>query len=168
MALTLTPLEFLDHLAAPIPPPRKHRYRNHGVLAPHAPLRPAVTAYAGLQMVAPAGPPQSPAPPPDPTEPAGCSQARYLWAVLIARIYAVLPLICPVCGRAMRLIAAVTGPEPVRRILRHVGEPTAPPPVSPARSPPLWHSVDWNQTPVAAPEHGQPAPEFPFDQTVSW
>jgi len=33
-ALTLTPLEFLDRLAALVPPPRKHRHRYHGVLAP--------------------------------------------------------------------------------------------------------------------------------------
>ena len=44
-ALSLTPLEFIDHLAALIPPPRLHRHRYHGVLAPHAPLRLAATAY---------------------------------------------------------------------------------------------------------------------------
>jgi hypothetical protein len=38
-ALTLTPLELIDHLAALIPPPRRHRHRYHGVLAPNAPLR---------------------------------------------------------------------------------------------------------------------------------
>ena len=92
----------------------------------------------------------------------------------------------------MRLIAAVTEPEPVRRILLHVGEPTTPPPISPARSPPLWDTVDWDQTPSDAPENGEPAPEFhkssgqtictaerpvrvaprevrdEFDQTVTW
>ena len=64
------------------------------------------------------------------------------------------------------LIAAVTEREPVQRIRRHPGEP--PPPVSPARSPPRWDTVDWNQTPADAPENGEPAPEFEFDQTVSW
>lgn len=42
--LYLTPEEFLDRLAVLVPPPRKHRHRHHGVLAPHSPLRPAVTA----------------------------------------------------------------------------------------------------------------------------
>jgi hypothetical protein len=32
--LYLTPLEFLDRLATLVPPPRKHRHRYHGVLAP--------------------------------------------------------------------------------------------------------------------------------------
>ena len=153
MVLTLTPVEFLDRLAALVPPPRKHRHRYHGVLAPHSPLRPAVAAYAGLPL-------DGPAPP------------AYLWAVLLARIYAVLPLICPVCGSEMRLIAAVTVPEPVQRILRHIGKPVLPPPVSPARSPPEEQAFDWDQT--ASEARGQseptfePPPEFEFDQTVSW
>ena len=42
--IELTPLEFLDRLAALIPPPRRHRHRYHGVFAPNHPLRQAVTA----------------------------------------------------------------------------------------------------------------------------
>ncbi len=38
-ALSLTPLEFLERLALLIHPPRIHRHRYHGVLAPHAKLR---------------------------------------------------------------------------------------------------------------------------------
>jgi Putative transposase len=45
-----TPQELLVKLAVLIPPPRKHRHRYHGVLAPNAPLRGAVTARAGLPM----------------------------------------------------------------------------------------------------------------------
>jgi len=42
----LTPLELLDRLAALVPPPRIHRHRYLGVLAPNSPLRAAVTALA--------------------------------------------------------------------------------------------------------------------------
>ena len=42
-ALTLTPLELLDHLAALIPPPKRRRRRYHGVLAPYSRLRADVT-----------------------------------------------------------------------------------------------------------------------------
>ena len=35
--LCLTPFELLDRLAALIPPPRRHRHRYHGVLAPVCP-----------------------------------------------------------------------------------------------------------------------------------
>ena len=34
--------------------------------------------------------------------------ARYAWAVLLARIYEVLPLLCPKCGAEMRIIAFIT------------------------------------------------------------
>jgi len=44
-ALSLTPLELLDQLAALIPPPCLHRHRYHGLLAPNSPLRTAATAY---------------------------------------------------------------------------------------------------------------------------
>lgn len=75
--LILTPLEFLERLAALIPPPRQHRHHYHGVLAPNSPLRPAVTAYAGLPLdlpKPPAAPPSSTTPP----EPKHASQAAYL------------------------------------------------------------------------------------------
>jgi hypothetical protein len=39
LTLTLTPLELIDRLAALIPPPRVHRHRYAGVLAPHSPWR---------------------------------------------------------------------------------------------------------------------------------
>ena len=45
-AAELTPFEFLDRLADLVPPPRKHRHRYHGVLAPNHKLRRAVTALA--------------------------------------------------------------------------------------------------------------------------
>ncbi len=42
--LLLTPLELLEALAKFVPPPRVHRHRYHGVLAPNARLRPHVVA----------------------------------------------------------------------------------------------------------------------------
>jgi hypothetical protein len=44
--LRLTPLQLIERLAALIPPPRLHRHRYHGVLAPNVPLRAQVTALA--------------------------------------------------------------------------------------------------------------------------
>jgi len=49
--LVLTPLELIDKIAALIPPPRAHRHRYYGVLAPNSPLRAAVTALAPLPVV---------------------------------------------------------------------------------------------------------------------
>jgi hypothetical protein len=84
--LIVTPLELLDRLAALVPPPRVHRHRYYGVLAPNAPLRQAATAMG----TAP-GPPAA-APNPPPTEPAPRRAARYAWARLLARIRAMSAL----------------------------------------------------------------------------
>lgn len=48
---------------------------------------------------------------------------------------------CPVCGGDIRLIAFITDPTPIRKILAHVGEPVEPPPVSPARGP----TTEWTK-----------------------
>ena len=48
-ALSLTPLEFLERLALLIHPPRIHRHRYHGVLAPNAKLRDQVIALGHEQ-----------------------------------------------------------------------------------------------------------------------
>ena len=48
--LVLTPLELIGKIAALVPPPRTHRHRYYGVLAPNAPLRAAVTALAPVPV----------------------------------------------------------------------------------------------------------------------
>jgi len=103
--------ELLDRLATLIPTPRRHRHRYHGVLGPHAPLRAAVTAY-GRDATA------TDAPPPVRTSaasPPGARTALYHWAILLARLFATFPLLCPQCGAELRLIAFVTAIEPVKR-----------------------------------------------------
>ncbi len=47
--LRLTPLELIERLAALIPPPRLHRHRYHGVLAPNAPQRAQLTAVFAVR-----------------------------------------------------------------------------------------------------------------------
>ena len=54
-------------------------------------------------------------------------KARYLWVVLLARIYEAFPLTCPHCAGEMRIVAFVTGPVAIQEILAHIGEPTRPP-----------------------------------------
>ena len=65
-------------------------------------------------MAAPATTVASAAPPPNPAEqanePPHRRAARYAWALLLARIYEVFPLLCPKCGGEMRIIAFVTTP----------------------------------------------------------
>jgi hypothetical protein len=41
----------------------------------------------------------------------------------MARVGEEFPLACPTCGGDIRLIAFITEPEPIRKILTHLGEP---------------------------------------------
>ena len=50
-------------------------------------------------------------------------------------------LVCPLCGADMRIIAFIVDTAIVRDILAHLGEPTAPPRIAPARGPPLWEAA---------------------------
>ena len=192
--LMLTPLELIDRIAALVPPPRTHRHRYFGVLAPNSPLRAAAVALAapaqqatvqaepaitglgapGLAPLGNAAPIQ-----PEPAEPVPPkrSPAHYLWAVLIARIYEVFPLLCPICGGQMRLIAFITHSADIRQILDHIGVDSQPPHIAPARGPPLWEDGDAQVDDAAQIESdwatdwdgaAQPAPDFDVDQRVSW
>jgi hypothetical protein len=90
--LLLTPLELIDRLAALIPPPRTHRHRYHGVLAPNATLRAAVTALAREALNdAQQQTSQEKKDTVDAVEAVWRSPARYLWAMLLARISAMAP-----------------------------------------------------------------------------
>ena len=85
----------------------------------------------------------------------------------MARIYEVFPLRCSLCGAEMRIIAFITDGPTLRDILDHLGEPTAPPRIAPARRPPLWEATGAAHDPSADPLL-QSAPAFEFDQRLSW
>ena len=99
--------------------------------------------------------------------------AHILWAALIARIYEVFPLLCPICAGPMRVIAFITHSADIRHILEHIGAETEPPRIAPARWPPLWDGCD---VPMGdgvkvepdGDEAAQPAPDFEVDQRFSW
>ena len=73
------------------------------------------------------------------------ARAHHLWAVLVARIYEVFPLACPLCGGPMRIIAFITHSADIRPILEHIGVESEPPHIAPARGPPLWEDFDVDQ-----------------------
>ena len=52
------------------------------------------------------------------------------WAKWIRKIYETVPLTCSECGEPMRIIAFITDPREVVKILEHIGEQTS-------RAPPL-------------------------------
>jgi hypothetical protein len=96
----------------------------------------------------------------------------------------VFPLICPTCQAPLAFIAFLTDPEPITHILAHIGEPTSPPLIHPARGPPQAEFAmgpgdgrtaetaqesfpdDLDQSPTFDPAEPEPVPEDDFDQ--SW
>ena len=113
--------EFLDRIAALIPPPRKHRQRYFGVLAPNSPWRALVTSQAGRKLAA--GSKASRAKPVRGV--AGATRpgqgARYMWAQLLARIYGVLALQCSRCGGRVHVVGFITEPATMRQIQKFAG-----------------------------------------------
>jgi hypothetical protein len=118
--LVFTDIELLEKLVPLLPPPRVHQTRFHGILAPHARLRRAVV--------------------PKPTTPGTDTHSprkkRPSFAALLARVFAIDILSCTRCNGRMKIIAAITEPGALRRILVNLGLPTDPPQPHPARSPP--------------------------------
>jgi hypothetical protein len=187
--LALSPLEFLEALSRLIPPPRVHRHRYHGVLAPNARLRARVVAL-GRNDPGTSEPEEAPPGFPDdgaalhahegPAASLTGVSARSRWARLLARIYEVFPLRCPDCGSDMRILAFLTDPNPVGAILRCLDLPHTAPRLSPARAPPQTalklesdsvaavdplHADDFDQTPAFDPAEPEPVPELDLDQT---
>jgi hypothetical protein len=162
--LALSPLEFLAALARLIPPPRVHRHRYHGVLAPNARLRARVVALARTEGEG--DEPPDPSPSRTPETPRNVA-APSRWARLLARIQEVFPLQCPDCGADVRILAFLTESEALQAILRHLGLPTTPPPLSPARGPPQPDfgfdpepDLHLDQTPAFDPTEPEPIPDF--------
>ena len=63
-------------------------------------------------------------------------QRRYSWAELMKRVFLVDVLRCPHCGGPRRLLAFILKPSVIERILSHLGLPTEPPKLHPARASP--------------------------------
>jgi hypothetical protein len=97
--------------------------------------------------------------------------SHYLRAMLLARIYETLPLVCPLCQSPMRIIAFITEGSAVREILDHLGESSLPPCIVPAREPPLWElelaqagdDLQWDSA-----AHAKMVSALEFDQREVW
>ena len=138
--LVMSPLEFMQRLAALVPRPRLHLIRFHGVLAPNAKLR---------SLVVPQGPPADKEPATDAAATAECENetararpARISWARLLKRVFDIDMQRCPNCGAGeLRIIAAILERPVIEKILAHVGLDPQPPPKGRAREPAL-HFAD--------------------------
>ena len=142
------------------------------MLAPNAPLRAAVTALAPEAAAAQPSPPLESSGE-EPAETPYRSPARYLWAMLLVRIYEAFPLTGPKCGAEMQIIAFITVAVDVRAILEHIDESSTPLRIAPARGPPQWEEDDsgtifLDEERFSGDPLAQAEPEYEFDQRVTW
>ena len=139
--LDWTPLEFLSRLTPIIPPPYLNLTRYAGALGPRSRLRPAVCAatQAGASTAELLGGWRPPLLPPG-VKALGrrlASASRRAWALCLARVFEVYPLLCSACGIEMRPVAAITLDSEITRLLVHLDISPDFPINKPARSPPL-------------------------------
>ena len=120
--LVMSPLEFMQRLAALVPRPRLHLIRFHGVLVPHAKLRAAIVPVPAQTTTAHAAD----------CDHAHGARARMSWACLLKRVFDFDIERC-VCGGKLRIIAAIEEPAVIERILTHLALSAQPPPRTPAR-----------------------------------
>jgi hypothetical protein len=118
--IRLSPMELLEKLAALVPLPRMHLVRYGGCLAPHSHLRGAIIPTPRQQGMA--------------DEALDTGSPRWSWARLLKRVFALDMARCPFCQQGtLRIIAAMTHGEVIRKILRHLKLAVDPPPIAPAR-----------------------------------
>ena len=138
--IVMSPLELMQRLAALVPRPRLHLIRFHGVLAPHAKLRPEIIPSSGHQAGHIPGPGIPSVPVNTNTPSADHAEAspavapvRLSWARLLKRVFEIDIEQCPQCGGTLKLIAGIVDPPVIAKILTHLGLSARAPPRSPAR-----------------------------------
>ena len=178
-AIAMSGIEFIEKIATLVPPPRIHRHRYFGVLAPNSPYREQVTSHASQSLdngliTTTDSLKETSIESDDTSSIKKGSSSHYLWAILIARIYAVFPLICPDCGGQMKIIAFIREKPIIQKILNSIDEPIKPPVLSPPRAPPLWeeHIMDSSaefMLPDVIPDYCYaPLFGYEFDQRLNW
>jgi len=145
----LDPTELLRRLAALVPAPYTNLVRYHGVLAGRSRWRARLPQPPGKDADAEAEPRSQPEPESDNRPGAACAEtpaaSRTLpldsctrrrrslpWAQLPMRVFFIDALTCPRCAASMVVLALISEPLVLRKILLHLGLPADVPPVAPA------------------------------------
>jgi hypothetical protein len=136
--LVLDPIDFLKRLAVLIPAPYTHLVRRHGVFAGRSKDRwrlPPPPQREDGDSARATEPERAPGADPPPRQDSGTKRPRwsYTWSQLIQRVFFADSLRCPRCSKAMRVLAVLTDPDVVGKILGHLGLATRPLPLTRAR-----------------------------------
>jgi ribosomal protein S27E len=135
--ILFSPEDFIARLAALVPRPRLNLTRYHGVFAPSSPLRRAIVPTPASARQRRKFKDSVTAPPTQqcsPTEShSDCNDlptAPLTWAQRLKRVFEIDITLCPLCGGQLRVIADVTDPDLIHKILDHVNS-RAPPRLPP-------------------------------------
>jgi hypothetical protein len=116
--IRLSPLELLEKLVALVPLPRVHLVSYGGCLPPHSHRRSAIIPTLRQQG----------------EEETDTGLPRWSWARLLKCVFALDMARYPWCQQgALRIIAAITHSEVIRKLLQHLKLAADPPPIAPAR-----------------------------------
>ncbi len=133
MPETFDALDFVARPLAHVPDPRRHLVHDFGV-CPNV-VRGKLKARSQARQAEPlASGPASQPPLPLASMSPSLAALRRGWARLIRRVYEVDSLLRPRCLGVMRVVAFITEPRVIRRILDHLAAPAPTP--SQGRAPP--------------------------------
>jgi len=150
--LVLEPTDLLRRLTALVPAPYTNLVRYHGLLVGRSRSRARLPRPPGKEADEQAafqsepepqvqtmsdrpGPASVPIPAPSRTPlRRACTRRRRTlpWARLLRRVFFLDALACPRCAAPMVVLALISDPQVVRKILLHLGLPADLPPLSPA------------------------------------
>ena len=119
--------DFIAELTQHIPPKHKHLIRYYGLYSSRTKGKANKDGSLMKYRYTPA-PEKTPEHVSDPEmETVSNKASRRSWARLIQKIYEVDPLKCPQCGQRMKVIAVITDPHEVQKILECLKRNKAPP-----------------------------------------
>ena len=124
--MLFSPLDFLSKLAALVPRPRHNFVRYHGVFAPNAKLRKLIIPKSTKRVKGKVDSRKHKSV----EEAASELIAPLSWAQRLKRVFNIDITLCPLCGGTMRVIADITDPDIIQKILDHIK--AQPPPNQPA------------------------------------
>ena len=148
--VVLDPYDVLARVCAMVPPPRLHRVRFHGVLAPNASLRREVVSSARSSAAPKVAPPRAPLQLPlfgelfDVDDATGGKARRKPWAWLLRHVFAIDVTTCPKCTSTMRWRNVALTPDAIREGLARAGLS--------ARGPPMRKRVPLGQLSLPFPK----------------
>ncbi len=120
-------IDFIAELTQHIPPKRKHLIRYYGLYSNRTKgkaVKDGSLAKFGYKVTSERKTSKNPE---HKMETVSAKASQRSWARLIQKVYEVDPLICEKCGHEMRVIAVITNPHEVQKVLECLKRNHAPP-----------------------------------------